>query len=222
MRTLEEVREFMYQDTYAVETTGITIEEIDEDGCVYLRMPIDERHYNGIGRVMGGAIFTLADFAVASTIYANEILTAAISSSIEFIAAGQGAYLTAKGHLDKAGKKICFGGADIFDEAGTMIARTNAQSYVLPKPANDSAKTNYTYILKCSDGSYYTGWTNDLGKRLASHNDGTGSKYTNPRRPVELVHAEAFATKQEAMSREWEIKQMNRQEKEELIKKGNR
>ena len=103
-----------------------------------------------------------------------------------------------------------------------MIARTNAQSYVLPKPANDSAKTNYTYILKCSDGSYYTGWTNDLGKRLASHNDGTGSKYTNPRRPVELVHAEAFATKQEAMSREWEIKQMNRQEKEELIKKGNR
>ena len=105
MRTLEEVREFMYQDTYAVETTGITIEEIDEDGCVYLRMPIDERHYNGIGRVMGGAIFTLADFAVASTIYANEILTTAISSSIEFMAAGQGAYLTAKGHLDKAGKK---------------------------------------------------------------------------------------------------------------------
>ena len=104
MRTLEEVREFMYQDTYAVETTGITIEEIDEDGCVYLRMPIDERHYNGIGRVMGGAIFTLADFAVASTIYANEILTTAISSSIEFMAAGQGAYLTAKGHLDKAGK----------------------------------------------------------------------------------------------------------------------
>ena len=131
MRTVEEVREFMYKDIYAVETTGITIETIDEDGCVWLRMDIDERHYNGIGRVMGGAIFTLADYAVASTLYANEILTTAISSSIEFLSAGQGSCLTCKGHLDKAGRKICFGGADVYDETGKLIAKLSTQSFRL-------------------------------------------------------------------------------------------
>ena len=76
---------------------------------------------------------------------------------------------------------------------------------------------NYTYILRCSDGTLYTGWTNDLEKRIASHNDGTGGKYTRARRPVELVYHEAFKTKQEAMSREWQIKHMSRQDKEKLI-----
>ena len=77
---------------------------------------------------------------------------------------------------------------------------------------------NYTYILQCSDGTYYTGWTNDLDKRVASHNDGTGGKYTRARRPVELVYYETFETKQEAMSREWQIKHMSREDKEKLIK----
>lgn len=80
---------------------------------------------------------------------------------------------------------------------------------------------NYTYILCCKDGSFYTGWTNDLEKRLKCHNDGTGAKYTKPRRPVTLVYYEAFETKEEAMRREYEIKQMTRKEKEELIKKGD-
>ena len=131
MRTLEEVREFMYKDTYAVETTGITIEKIDEDGCVWLRMNIDERHFNGIGRVMGGAIFTMADYAVASTLYANEILTTAISSSVSFLAAGQGSYLTCKGYINKAGRNVCFGGADVYDETGKLIAKLNTQSFRL-------------------------------------------------------------------------------------------
>ena len=131
MRTLEEVREFMYKDIYAVETTGITIEKIDEDGCAWLRMNIDERHFNGIGRVMGGAIFTLADFAVASTMYANEILTTAISSSVSFLSAGQGSYLTCKGYINKAGRNVCFGGADVYDEEGKLIAKLNTQSFRL-------------------------------------------------------------------------------------------
>lgn len=76
---------------------------------------------------------------------------------------------------------------------------------------------NYTYILRCSDGTFYTGWTNDLEKRVASHNDGSGGKYTRTRRPVELVYHEAFETKQEAMSREWQIKHMSRKDKEKLI-----
>ena len=79
------------------------------------------------------------------------------------------------------------------------------------------AERNYTYIIRCSDGTLYTGWTNDLEKRIASHNDGTGGKYTRARRPVKLVYHEAFKTKQEAMSREWQIKHMSRQDKDKLI-----
>lgn len=77
---------------------------------------------------------------------------------------------------------------------------------------------NYTYIVKCSDGSFYTGWTNDIEKRMKSHNEGKGAKYTKSRRPVELVYCEKFKTKEEAMSREYAIKQMTRKKKEALVK----
>lgn len=79
---------------------------------------------------------------------------------------------------------------------------------------------NYTYILKCKDGTLYTGWTNDLEKRLNAHNCGKGSKYTRMRRPVELVYYEEYGTKSEAMSREYAIKHMKRKEKEGLLKKA--
>ncbi len=77
---------------------------------------------------------------------------------------------------------------------------------------------NYTYILKCADGSLYCGWTNNLEKRLSAHNAGTASKYTRTRRPVELAYFEQFETKQEAMSREYHIKRLTREEKLKLIK----
>lgn len=76
---------------------------------------------------------------------------------------------------------------------------------------------NFTYILRCADGTYYTGWTNNLEKRLAAHNAGVASKYTRSRRPVELVYHECFETKEEAMGREWRIKQFTRAQKEALI-----
>ena len=77
---------------------------------------------------------------------------------------------------------------------------------------------NYTYILKCKDDSLYTGWTNDLKKRITSHNAGKGAKYTKARRPVELVYYEEFQTREEAMKREYAIKRLSRKEKEALIK----
>lgn len=80
-------------------------------------------------------------------------------------------------------------------------------------------KTNYTYIVKCADNSLYTGWTNNLEKRIKDHNDGRGAKYTKSRRPVTLAYYEIFATKEEAMSREYAIKKLNRKQKEALIKK---
>lgn len=76
---------------------------------------------------------------------------------------------------------------------------------------------NYTYIVRCSDSTYYTGWTNDIEKRVKTHNEGKGAKYTKTRRPVTLVYYESFQTKEEAMRREWEIKQMKRGEKEKLM-----
>lgn len=76
---------------------------------------------------------------------------------------------------------------------------------------------NYTYIVECSDGSLYTGWTNDLEKRIRAHNSGKGAKYTKSRRPVVLLYYEEFQTKEEAMRREWEIKQMSRQKKMRMV-----
>ena len=76
---------------------------------------------------------------------------------------------------------------------------------------------NYTYIVKCSDETLYTGWTNNLKKRMEAHNSGKGAKYTKNRRPVELVYFEEYGTKQEAMQREYAIKQLSRQKKLALI-----
>ncbi len=76
---------------------------------------------------------------------------------------------------------------------------------------------NYTYILKCRDGSLYTGWTTDLERRLKEHNSGKGAKYTKSRRPVVLAYYETFDTKEEAMKREYAIKQLKRKDKLMLL-----
>jgi len=77
----------------------------------------------------------------------------------------------------------------------------------------------YTYIVECRDGTFYTGWTNHLEERIQCHNEGKGAKYTRSRLPVRLVYYEAFATKQEAMKREYAIKQLDRKDKSALIEK---
>lgn len=76
---------------------------------------------------------------------------------------------------------------------------------------------NYTYIVKCSDGTFYTGWTNNLEKRIRDHNAGKGAKYTKSRRPVELVYYETFSQKEDAMRREYVIKKLERKEKMKLV-----
>ena len=79
---------------------------------------------------------------------------------------------------------------------------------------------NYTYLLRCADDSLYCGWTNDLEGRVRTHNAGRGARYTRSRRPVRLVYYEEFATREEAMSREWHLKRMSRAGKERLIREG--
>ena len=77
----------------------------------------------------------------------------------------------------------------------------------------------YVYLLRCADGSLYCGWTNDLKRRVRAHNAGTGSKYTRSRRPVTLVWYEKCESKQAAMSREWQLKRLSREEKIQLIER---
>lgn len=79
----------------------------------------------------------------------------------------------------------------------------------------------YVYILKCADGTFYTGWTTNVDKRIHAHNFGTGiqaAKYTKSRRPVVLVYYEELKNKSEALKRENAIKKLPRDKKEELIK----
>ena len=76
---------------------------------------------------------------------------------------------------------------------------------------------NWVYILRCADESLYTGWTNDLERRLAAHQAGRGARYTRSRLPVELVYSECWPAKEQAMSREWQIKKLSRSEKLQLI-----
>lgn len=76
---------------------------------------------------------------------------------------------------------------------------------------------NFVYILLCSDNTLYTGWTNDLKKRIQAHQNKKGAKYTYSRVPIKLVYFEEYEDKITAMKREYAIKQLKREEKLKLI-----
>lgn len=77
----------------------------------------------------------------------------------------------------------------------------------------------YVYILECSDNTLYTGWTNNLEKRVNTHSKGKGAKYTRARLPITLVYYEEYKDKISAQKREYKIKQLSRAEKLKLINK---
>ncbi len=78
----------------------------------------------------------------------------------------------------------------------------------------------YTYIVECSDGSYYTGISTDVKKRVSRHNSGKASKYTRARRPVKLLYVEEFLDSSQAKRREREIKSFRAENKRRLVKYG--
>lgn len=78
-------------------------------------------------------------------------------------------------------------------------------------------KKHYIYIARCGDDTLYTGYTTDLKRREEEHNEGGGARYTRSRRPVEIVYSETFKTRSLATKREYEIKQLKREDKEGLI-----
>lgn len=83
-------------------------------------------------------------------------------------------------------------------------------------------KMHYFYVLECADGSYYAGYTNNLEKRVDTHNEGKGAKYTRARRPVVLRYYEQYETKTEAMQAEYRFKQLKRPEKECIVQMGGK
>ena len=108
-------------------------------------------------------------------------------------------------------------------EAGKRLRNRlrGADTVTVLIPRHASAKGgNYTYLVECADGTLYCGWTNHLEERVRAHNEGRGAKYTRARRPVRLVYYEEFATREEAMSREWHMKRLSREEKIRLMASG--
>ena len=81
---------------------------------------------------------------------------------------------------------------------------------------------NYVYILRCGDNSLYCGWTTNLEARIVKHNAGLGAKYTRSRLPVELVYFEMYEDRHTALSREWHLKHLKREEKLRLIGDGKK
>ena len=78
----------------------------------------------------------------------------------------------------------------------------------------------YIYMVVCSDASLYTGYTDNLPRRIAAHNGGKGAKYTRSRLPVRLVYWEKYATKQQAMQREYAIKQFSPEEGRKAVQEA--
>ena len=108
---------------------------------------------------------------------------------------------------------FAFKGILLFTSLAAVEERLPLRQLFLRINEGEIEMKNYTYVLKCIDKSLYTGWTNDIEKRLKSHNEGKGAKYTRGRTPVELVYLEEFDTKEAAMKREAAIKKMSRAEK---------
>ena len=97
----------------------------------------------------------------------------------------------------------------------SMIRKMEVRESRIPAPANEAAWS--LYILKCCDGSFYTGVTNDVDRRFRAHQEGRASRYTRTRRPVEIVYREACGSRSQALSRECAVKSMGRKGKEGLV-----
>ena len=117
----EQARQFFAADIFATETTGIFIEEARDD---YARcsLKIDERHLNAAGVVMGGAVFTLADFTFAVASNSGQARTVSMTSNINYLCPAHGPTLTAEANCVKSGKRTCTYIIDIFDADGTRCA----------------------------------------------------------------------------------------------------
>ncbi len=103
------------------------------------------------------------------------------------------------------------------EENQTLQKKRIKKVFNPPPQAEVTPKYAYVYILRCADGTLYTGWTDCLEKRVTAHNEKKGAKYTKPRTPVTLVYFERAENKSEALKREVQIKKLSHTQKEALI-----
>ena len=123
MKTLEEIREFFKDDIFATDA-GCVIEEVGE-GYAVCSMPIEAKHKNARGGVMGGAIFTLADFAFAVTANAGGVPTVSVSANTMFMKGAKGTRLIARASLIHNGRTTCAASVRVTDDLGTNIAEVS-------------------------------------------------------------------------------------------------
>ncbi len=129
-KKLEEMREIFKKDTFATEAAGI---EIDEVGVGYSKcsMKITPRHFNAGGKVMGGAIFTLADFALGVAANCERSLSVTLSAQIYFLSATKGDTLFAEARAIRQGGKIGVYEIDVYDNLGTKVARATSEAFTI-------------------------------------------------------------------------------------------
>jgi acyl-CoA thioesterase len=120
--SLEAIRATFADDRFATEVCGVRVDEA-RYGYVVCSLAIEPRHLNAMGLVMGGAIFTLADFCLAIISNVGEEPSASITSSIEYLSAVRGGRLVAVGQTDKSGRRLGFYTIDVRDEEGRAVAR---------------------------------------------------------------------------------------------------
>ncbi len=121
MWSIEEARDFFIKDKFAMVTTGIKILEVGEH-YAKCSFDIDERHENATGHVMGGAIFTLADFVFAVSTNTKDTVTLTVSSNINYIGTPKGKILYGESKMLKDGRRNCFYEISVTDELGTLVA----------------------------------------------------------------------------------------------------
>ncbi|MCR5487525.1 MAG: PaaI family thioesterase [Lachnospiraceae bacterium] len=133
MSRLEEAREIFSKDLYATKLSGIRIEEVGENSAV-CSMPLTKEHRNAYGGIMGGAIYTLADFAFAvASNFGRESLTVSLVGQASFLSMSHGSMLTAKARLIKDGRTNCFYEVEVTDDLGKDIALVSFTGSHLPK-----------------------------------------------------------------------------------------
>lgn len=134
MPSLEQVKEFFKNDLYATQLSGITIKEVDHHYAV-CQMPLTSQHKNARGTPMGGAVFTLADFAaaVAANSELGEENVISLHADISYLSAAKGEFLYATASCIKHGGSTTVYRVDVADELGTQVALVTVTGYVLKK-----------------------------------------------------------------------------------------
>ena len=133
MRSLQEAKDYFIADRFAMVTSGIEIEAVDE-GYAKCSMKIEERHVNATGHVMGGAIFTLADFVFAVATNTKDMVTVTTVSQISFLGAPKGDVLYGESRILKDGRRNCFYEIFITDNEGTPVAVVSTSGAHLTSP----------------------------------------------------------------------------------------